>query len=920
MSSSISRLPDSATRLISSHVVVVTPVLLVKELLDNAIDAKATSVEILVSPDTISRVEVRDDGVGIHPNDYDALGRRGHTSKIRSIEELGNLVGKTLGFRGEALASVNSMADIIITTKISTEPIAAVLQLIPNKGGILTQKATSAPVGTTVSVTKLFAHQPVRRQIAIKEAKKTLEKIQELLRSYAMARPQLKLLFKVLQTPTKAWSYSPRRNATPSEAALQLFGVEVISSCLEKTVQTSHTSTDTDSTDPTASTSANNIFMLEALLANPNADLQRMPNRHYFSVDGRPINAGRGVAKRLLKIYLGHLKSSTLVRDTNDSFIGLNISCPPGSYDANIEPAKDNVVFSDEQIILEAFRRLCNDTYKPTAVDQRGTLSTPIDQTGGIATVVALGQDQPHYMCELQAQPSIASYSLEAAQDPPKLNADISLNDPKTAINQACITEEPVNYRSSRETLPSNAFKPINAHPRAPNNQENKTHPTSNQWRVDMSVDLSERSNRSHRKSHQDVPVSPSSRKTTTASGGNSAGDCLNRWEIAKISGTNQVPLPKLDAAIQYTPVSPLTPEPPILRHIMAPPGDLDVPRSHNDAGRPRLPYPQRTIVPGGPYRSPVSSPLEGRAREIPVVAPNRLQINASRRRRQPPWIPPSSLEKGRQNNTSEIISTDSQCTDGFKQTKISFAGAQAGRRQRGAQDEIPQSQVQPKISINELEVDSHLGIQDIFSTAKKNLHYQLSRIDDDQSTKVVQNSEHQRCRQQLSRQRQPFTILQTNSFGNSEAPKGDREPIATTLPIGDPRAYLLRRQKSMDAEKSGARPRKLRRVKSSLMPLENILSEHDNHSLSSTVRITSSILNELIQWVRKYDEYVVYGTLFDGLDMSLADGQVVETQLQKLLTEQKENITDGDAGNDQVIIDLRATLKGKSILDEPAT
>ncbi|KAI0450631.1 hypothetical protein F5B21DRAFT_528834 [Xylaria acuta] len=911
--SSISRLPDSATRLISSHVVVVTPVLLVKELLDNAIDAKATSVEILISPDTISRFEVRDDGVGIHPNDYDALGRRGHTSKLRTIEELGSIVGKSLGFRGEALASVNSMANVTITTRISAEPIAAALQLIPKKGGILSQKPISAPVGTTVSVTKLFGHQPVRRQMATKEAKKTLERMQELLRSYAMARPQLRLLFKILQTPTKAWSYSPKHNATPSEAALQLFGTEVTSRCLMKTFRIGHTGRDSDSTARKIPNPANNDFVLEVFLANPSVDLQRMPKRHYLSVDGRPLNAGRGIAKRLSNIYLEHLKLSTLIKDIGDCFISLNISCPPGSYDANIEPSKDNVLFSDEQVVLEAFRLLCNDTYKPTAVDQQGTPGTSIDQTSGIPTAISMGQDQLHCTHESQAQPSSLSCSPGLAQDTPKVFADVSLNDPKQPINQACIIEELIGDQASREPQPSNTFKPINAvsSPRysrlgGSSNQEDRTHSTPNQWRVDMSVDLSEHPKRSQHKSHQVVPVSPSSHKTTTTASG----------------GNNQVSLPNLSAAVRYTPVSPLTPEPPVLRHIMAPPGDLDVPKSHQDVGRARLLYPPRTTVPGGPYRSPVSSPLGSRPRGVPVAAADGPQINLGRRRRRekPPWISPSSIERSRYNNTSEIDSAYSQRADGFKQTQISFGGARAGQRQRGVQDDISQARVRSKMPLDELEADGHLDIQDIFSTAKKNLHYQLSQMGDDQLTKAAHNRESRQYQQQPSRQRQPFTVLQTNSFGNNVAPQADREPIATTLLIGDPRAYLLRRQKSMAAEESGAKPRKLRRVKSSLMPLENILPEYGTHGLSWTVRIGSSVLNELIQWVRKYDEYVIYGTLLDGLDMSLAEGQVVESQLQKLLTEQKENIAGRDAENSQVIIDLQAMLKGKSVLDAAAT
>ncbi|KAI0447351.1 hypothetical protein F4803DRAFT_499268 [Xylaria telfairii] len=450
--------------------------------------------------------------------------------------------------------------------------------------------------------------------------------------------------------------------------------------------------------------------------------------------------------------------------------------------------------------------------------------------------------------------------------------------------------------------------------------QEHRSNSISNQWSADMSVDLSERPKRSHQKNRQVMPISPSSHETTPiASGGNSAVDCLNPWKIAKINGSNQIPLPKSDTALKYTPVSPLTPEPPVLRHIMAPPGDLNVPRSHKEAGRAALLYPLRTTVPGGPYRSPVSSPLESRVRGVSAIAPNHPQTNASRRREQLPWIPPSSLE-GNRHNTSDIDSTRSRRIDSFKQTQISFRGGRAGRRQHRVQEDIPQPQVRSTISPNEPEGDSHLDIQDIFSRAKKNLGYQLSRMEDSDLTKGAHNSEHQRRQQQSSRPRQPFAVLQTNSFANRETSQADREPIATTLPIGDPRAYLLRRQKSMAAEESDAKPRKLRRVKSSLMPLENILSEYGIHSLSCTVRVDSSVLNELIQWVKKYDEYVIYGTLLDGLDMSLADGQVVESQLQKLLTEQKENVIDGGTEKGQGIIDLQATLKGKSVLHAPAT
>ncbi|KAI0417930.1 hypothetical protein F5X98DRAFT_386781 [Xylaria grammica] len=917
MSSSISRLPDSATRLISSHLAIVTSSLLVKELLDNAIDAKATLVEILVSSDTISRVEVRDNGVGIHPNDFDALGRCGHTSKLRNIEELGNLAGKSLGFRGEALASANSMADVTITTKVSTEPVATVCQLIPNEGGVLIQNPTSAPVGTTVSVTNLFSRQPVREQLAVKEARKTLDSIQELLKSYVMARPQLKILLKVLQTPTKTWSYSPKRNSTVIEAALQLFGVEVTSNCLLKTLQTGHASTKGDSPARETPRPTTDNFLLEVFLANPDTNLRKVPKHHYFSVDGRPINAGRGVAKRLLKIYLDHLKRSTLVKDISDCFIRLNICCPPGSYDVNIEPSKDDVLFSDEHVVLDAFRRLCEEVYKPASVAHQGTLAKANARVNGAPTINSSGQGQLHRVHGSQVRPDSPD-SDKTVRSSTQISSQISHHDTNRSLNQASITEKSIVGQELSNTQTSNLipFTPINtgnvpacSQSKGPSGEESKPHLAQSQWKVNMSVDLNERPERSHQKRPpviRNVLPSQESEKSKERS----TSDRLDPWEIAKLNSSIEA---SPDGALRYTlEHHPMTPEPPVLRHIMAPPGDLDVPRSQRNMERTNTPYPRWPMVPGGPYRSPMASPSN--VKPISSGVPfDRSQTTRRRRGENLPWTPPSPLEKTRRIDMSQIEPTHLACADGFKQTQISFSGSRPSRRRGEPRGKNAQAQV------GEPETNSNLNTQDMFWKAAKNLHYQISQTEDQQGIEVVQDAGPQR-HQESSRQRQPFSLLQTNTFRNSEAPQEDQELIATTLPTGDPRAYLLRRQKSMAAKEGSSKPQKLRRQKSSLMPLENIPPECHTHVLSLAISIGSSALNELVRWVRKYDEYVIYGTLVDGLEMGLSDGGAVESRLNKLLAKQKENIGNEDTGNNPITIDLQAKLKGKNVSDEPTS
>ncbi|KAK1505191.1 uncharacterized protein CCOS01_16765 [Colletotrichum costaricense] len=180
---SISQLPQATVRQLGSSVVIPSPVSLVKELVDNAIDAHANHIEIRTSANAIDKIQVRDNGHGISSEDYDALGRRSHTSKLRTFEELQCKGGQTLGFRGDALASVNAVSKLTITTRTTRDPVAILLVLNPKGGGFTDKKHVAGSVGTTVDVSDLFANIPVRRQQILKESKKTYAQIKDLLQS-----------------------------------------------------------------------------------------------------------------------------------------------------------------------------------------------------------------------------------------------------------------------------------------------------------------------------------------------------------------------------------------------------------------------------------------------------------------------------------------------------------------------------------------------------------------------------------------------------------------------------------------------------------------------------------------------------------------------------------------------------------------
>jgi len=130
---SITALPSQTIRLLGSTQVLITPLSVVKELVDNSIDAHASSVFIEISANTLDTIQVRDNGHGVHPDDRAMVCRRYCTSKIREFDDLRGIGGKSLGFRGEALASVAECGGgLNIITRVEGEAVATGLGFARN--------------------------------------------------------------------------------------------------------------------------------------------------------------------------------------------------------------------------------------------------------------------------------------------------------------------------------------------------------------------------------------------------------------------------------------------------------------------------------------------------------------------------------------------------------------------------------------------------------------------------------------------------------------------------------------------------------------------------------------------------------------------------------------------------------------------
>lgn len=125
----IAALPQTTIRAIGSTTVISDPCSVVKELIDNALDASASSLLVEISQNTVDVIQLKDNGHGIPSEDHPYVCRRTCTSKIRTVDDLRNIGGTSLGFRGEALASVAEMSGgVTITTRVQEEMAAACLK------------------------------------------------------------------------------------------------------------------------------------------------------------------------------------------------------------------------------------------------------------------------------------------------------------------------------------------------------------------------------------------------------------------------------------------------------------------------------------------------------------------------------------------------------------------------------------------------------------------------------------------------------------------------------------------------------------------------------------------------------------------------------------------------------------------------
>ena len=229
IASSISRmnkikvLPDNLANQIAAGEVVERPASVVKELIENSIDAGATRVQIDIELGGRRLISISDDGEGMSRDDAILSFERHATSKIRTLEDLARI--GTLGFRGEALASIASVAKVELLTKTEHDEIAT--RVAVEGGRLIDVKDAARNTGTTISVRDLFFNTPARRKFMRSEATENYH-LTNIVQHYALAHPEIG--FKLTNNGREIIRVSPAKDLR--ERGFQLFGGGLLESLL----------------------------------------------------------------------------------------------------------------------------------------------------------------------------------------------------------------------------------------------------------------------------------------------------------------------------------------------------------------------------------------------------------------------------------------------------------------------------------------------------------------------------------------------------------------------------------------------------------------------------------------------------------------------------------------------------------------
>lgn len=314
MSEIISLLPDHIANQIAAGEVIQRPASAVKELMENAIDAGATRMHLIIRDAGKELIQLIDDGKGMSPLDARMCFERHATSKINTIEDLFRI--RTMGFRGEALASIAAVAQVELKTRRPEDEVATFL--VVENSQVRKQEICQAPVGTNLSIKNLFFNVPARRNF-LKSASTEMRHILDEFTRIALAFPDI--AFRLTNNQTDVFNLE---SGKLKQRVLGLLGQQLNTKLVPVD-------------EPT------DLVSIRGFIGAPDTAARTRGNQFFF-VNNRFIRSH----------YLNHAVSqaySDLIDKEAFPMFVLFVDIDPARVDINVHPTKQEIKFEDERIV-----------------------------------------------------------------------------------------------------------------------------------------------------------------------------------------------------------------------------------------------------------------------------------------------------------------------------------------------------------------------------------------------------------------------------------------------------------------------------------------------------------------------------------------------------------------------------------------
>ena len=310
-------LPGNIANMIAAGEVVQRPASVVKELVENAVDAGAEQISVIIKDSGRTLIQVIDNGKGMNPDDAVLCFERHATSKIATAEDLEDIT--TFGFRGEALASIAAVAEVTLKTRTEDEEVGCQVEFAASVHNSTTEIAT--PKGTNIAVRNLFYNVPARRKF-LKSDNVEFKHIVEEFTKVALTRPEIG--FSLSHNGKDVFVLKPAKSL--KYRIMDLLGASVTGDVVDVCADTS-------------------VVSLRGFVGRPDTARKTLGNQFFF-VNGRYFRSPY-LHKAVMNAYEGMIADGV----TPSYFIYLEVD--PHSVDVNISPTKSEVKFEDDSFIFQ---------------------------------------------------------------------------------------------------------------------------------------------------------------------------------------------------------------------------------------------------------------------------------------------------------------------------------------------------------------------------------------------------------------------------------------------------------------------------------------------------------------------------------------------------------------------------------------